>query len=253
LVAKGRFGYLREMDELLNEWRTLFEEVGGTHYSQTWFLVAEAEFAYFAGRWQHAFESADRFLGQLQEGRTDYLEPSARELRAMIGFARGETATALDELDTALVMAERIQEPQTLVPSLCLRASLLAATGRMTEANADLDRLLEQDARLFGALAGSGTVPVFAWLAVDLDRRSEGGTILQVETFPRWEKTARAILAGDLVQAASLLEEIGHKPAEAYARLRAGGTQLHSALQFYQSVGATRYIVQCQRALAATA
>jgi tetratricopeptide (TPR) repeat protein len=253
MFTRGRFGYLRGMDDLLEEWRSLFDEVGGTHYSQTWFLVAEAEFSYFAGRWKHAFDSAERFLVELQRGRTDYLEPSARELRAVIGFAQGKTSTALEELDLAVAAAQRIQEPQTMVPSLCLRASLRAAMGRPTEAVADFDRLLSIDARLLGALSGSGTLPTFAWLAVDLERRSDAEVILQVDTFPRWTKAARAILAGDIAEAADLLDEIGHKPAEAYARLRAGGDHLQRALQFYESVGATRYIVQCQRALAATA
>jgi zinc ribbon protein len=40
--------------------------------------------------------------------------------------------------------------------------------------------------------------------------------------------------------------KIRHRPAEAYARLRAGGDQRNQALAFYHSVGATRYIREAE-------
>jgi hypothetical protein len=62
-----------------------------------------------------------------------------------------------------------------------------------------------------------------------------------------------------------LLEQIGSKPEEAYARLRAADalvrngrradadTQLQRALGFYRSVGATRFVREVEALLAATA
>ena len=57
-----------------------------------------------------------------------------------------------------------------------------------------------------------------------------------------WPAVARKILLRDEEGAADLLAAIGDRPAEARARLRAGGDNAHRALDFYRSVGATRFI-----------
>jgi hypothetical protein len=49
------------------------------------------------------------------------------------------------------------------------------------------------------------------------------------------------------------LAEIGERPEEAYAHLRAGGSRAEHALRFYESVGATYYVREAQRLLAASA
>ena len=81
----------------------------------------------------------------------------------------------------------------------------------------------------------------------------------------RWTDAARAYVAGDFVAAAEILQRIGSRPDEAEARLRAAeqlvaegrraeaDEQLQQALEFYRSVGATRYIRECEALLAASA
>jgi hypothetical protein len=96
----------------------------------------------------------------------------------------------------------------------------------------------------------SGNLPAFAWLAVDLDRRAEGERVITGSRVPRWKAAATAILAGDAVSAAG---EIGHRPAEAYARMRAGGGHLEAALDLYRSVGAIRNIREAESRLAVSA
>jgi class 3 adenylate cyclase/tetratricopeptide (TPR) repeat protein len=253
VVAEVRFGRLHEMDELLEEWRTILEDTGGTHYNRSWFLVAQAWSDYANGRWHDALDSIDRFLASLQEGSTHYLEPEARSTRAMISFARGHGADAQADFERALTVAQRSGDPQILAPSLCLRATLLAAEGQTVDAVVDFDRLLAIGEPLFGALNGSGKLPAFAWLALDLNRQADAETVVDDATFPRWTAVARAILALDPAEAADLLAQIGDQPSEAYARLRAGGEHIHHALSFYKSVGATRYIHEAQTLLAASA
>jgi hypothetical protein len=72
-----------------------------------------------------------------------------------------------------------------------------------------------------------------------------------------------AIARGDLVGAADILQASGAAALEAHARLRAAGRltadgrhaeaeeQLQRALAYYRSVGATRYIREGERLLAA--
>jgi hypothetical protein len=91
------------------------------------------------------------------------------------------------------------------------------------------------------------------WLAADLGRGPEAETALAGIRARRWAAVAGAVLAGDAATAADLLAEIGHRPAEAYARLRAGGAQVQTALAFYRSVGATRYVREAEALLAASA
>jgi len=56
-----------------------------------------------------------------------------------------------------------------------------------------------------------------------------------------------------IAAAAGLLAQIGHRPDEANAYLRASGNHLDQALTFYRSVGATRYIRKAESILATSA
>ena len=65
---------------------------------------------------------------------------------------------------------------------------------------------------------------------------------------------AVAILDARYVDAADQLHEIGDQTDEAYARLRSGEPQqVERALDFFRSVGATRYIREAEALLAASA
>jgi hypothetical protein len=137
--------------------------------------------------------------------------------------------------------------------SLAARASARLADGRREEASADFEELLAIGQRIVPGLNENAALPLFGWLAVDLGRSKEAETVIRGSPFPRWAAVARAILDGDVATAASLLVEIGHRPTESYACLRAGGDYLPRALEFYRSVGATRYIREAESQLAASA
>jgi hypothetical protein len=80
-----------------------------------------------------------------------------------------------------------------------------------------------------------------------------------------WTEMVRAYARGDLVGAADILGRIGSRPDEAEARLRAAerlfadgsaeaaDEQLQRALAFYRSVGAARYVSECEALMAAPA
>jgi tetratricopeptide (TPR) repeat protein len=252
-VSIVELGLLKQFDQNLEERRETIEQRGSTAGTRAWFFAAQANANYFAGRWDAALVWADRILGELQEGESHYLEPDVRPVRAEIEFARDKPSEALAEAERGVVVASRSRDAQTMAGSLCVQAFLLLASGRPEMAATAFEQILNLGHGAAPGLNVSGGLPHFAWLGVDLDRRAEAEAVVKPSEAPRWKAAAAAILAGDALRAADLLGEIGHRPAEAYARLRAGGEQVNVALDFYRSVGATRYIREAESQLAASA
>jgi tetratricopeptide (TPR) repeat protein len=247
LVQLGR---LKELDDNLEEWRRTFEEVRG---NRAWLLAAEASGDFIAGRWDDALEHTERFLAEFGQGTTHYVESTIRPIRASIELARDQTAEARAEVERAVAVAERSGDPQILGWSLSARACVLLAEGQAEEASADLDEMLSIGERIAPGLNEAAALPVFAWLAVDLGRGQEAEPVIAASRHTPWAAVARAILSGESATAADLLSELGHRPAEAYACLRAGGEHVRRALSFYRSVGATRYIAEAESLLTASA
>ncbi|HVS48588.1 MAG TPA: AAA family ATPase [Candidatus Dormibacteraeota bacterium] len=250
-VSHMRLGRLHDFDRWLKEWRVANDEVGGTHYGRSWLIDAEATSDYLAGHWDRAVEEIDRFLGGLPEGATHYLEPDLRTVRALIHHARGLDPRA--DVERAVSVSRRSGgDAQTIAPCLCARAALLLADGQTSAAVLDLEDLIALRGQLAMGLNTTAQFPAFAWLAVDLGRGADAAAALDGAPLTRWTDVGRAILRGDKVAAADLLAEIGHRPAAAYACLRAGGSNVHRALDFYRSVGATFYIREAEALLAAS-
>jgi hypothetical protein len=249
MVSLGR---LREYEELLAERRAAFDELGGTSQSRTWFGQHQAVADYFAGRWDSALARVDEFLASLPEGGTHYLETSLRPVRALIELASDLVRQADTDVERAVGVASSSRDPQAIAPSLCARATLRLAEDRKMEAAADFEELRAMGERLLFAHDGLADFSAFGWLAVDLGRGVDARAVLDESPPGRWVDVTRAILAGDAAVAADLLAEIGHRPAEAYARLRAGGEHVERALTFYRSVGATRYVREAEALLAAS-
>ena len=73
----------------------------------------------------------------------------------------------------------------------------------------------------------------------------------RIKARSQWAEAARAYVSEDFTAAADILAEIGSKPDEAYARLRSGNeADVRRALDFYRSVGATRYLDEGESMLA---
>jgi hypothetical protein len=65
----------------------------------------------------------------------------------------------------------------------------------------------------------------------------------RIKARSQWAEAARAYVSAEFTTAAEILAGIGSKPDEAYARLRSGSdADVRRALEFYRSVGATRYL-----------
>jgi hypothetical protein len=92
------------------------------------------------------------------------------------------------------------------------------------------------------------------WALTDLGRGDEFAEYAEGTHSTPWRSAALAIAAGQAETAADVLAEMGNLADEAYARLRSGSDdQVRRALEFYRSVGATRYIEEGEALLAATA
>jgi hypothetical protein len=106
---------------------------------------------------------------------------------------------------------------------------------------------------------------MLAWAALMLGREAEVLALLDREPIDSpWIRAARAVAEGDFRRAADIFEGIDAGTPEAFFRLRSAeqlvgdgrraeaDEQLHRALAFYRSVGATRYIREGEALLAAT-
>jgi class 3 adenylate cyclase/tetratricopeptide (TPR) repeat protein len=245
-VSSIRLGRLREFEDNLEAWRQVIEEIGGTAWNRAWFAAGLTHADFHAGRWDSALERINGFLAAVPDGGTHYLESDQRPVRAMIELARDQLAEARADVERAVEVAIGSRDPQIVAYTLCTRGTLRLWESRRAEAVADFEELLALGESLASSLNTSADLPLFVWLAVDLDRSDEAQTVVAGSRSPRWTAVARAILAGDAAGAADLLADIGHRPAEAYARLRAGGEQVQRALDFYRSVGAIWYVREAE-------
>ena len=100
-----------------------------------------------------------------------------------------------------------------------------------------------------------------ALVADVLGRVDEVAAVVEQGASTKWTEAAAALLQGDFVRAADLLDEIGDAEFAALTRLRAAerlvaegrraeaDEQLRRSLEFWLSVQATRYIRECQALL----
>jgi hypothetical protein len=202
--------------------------------------------------------AADEFLAE-SEAKPHYHDAHVRLTRALVRLARGDVAGALADQEAGLERAREVKDPQCLSPALAMAAYVLAETGRVEESNRCFDEVIP-------GIAESGDwFDELVWPADLLARRSElAAAEPVVPDTPRF-RAARAVLAEDYAGAASIFRSIGMKQSESRARLRLAerlvaegrraeaDQELASALAFFRSVGATRYVREAESLLAASA
>jgi hypothetical protein len=105
-----------------------------------------------------------------------------------------------------------------------------------------------------GRRRSSYGLPGLAWLVRALGREAQLNALLAEGPDVPWTHAARAVASGDSLGAASILADVGSRPDEAYARLRAahelaaagrkGEAEacLDAALAFYESVSAITFL-----------
>jgi tetratricopeptide (TPR) repeat protein len=257
-------GRLPQATEAFAETRRLAEHFGLTGFLR--FLDGGPTVAYHfnLGRWDEAIEAADGFLASLGSG-SHYQESSVHVYRALILIGRGDPVRAQSDANRAVEFARRVQDPQILETSLTMAAVVFLSAGDEARASQIFDEVLTE---LRGSRQLGFTAVVchyLAWVAWTLDRGDELLDVLKREPLQTpWLEAARAAAVGDFGRTADILGEIGTPSREAFFRLRRAeqlvaegrraeaDEQLHRALTFYRSVGATRYIREGEALLAAT-
>jgi hypothetical protein len=211
-----------------------------------------AGWAYVDGRWDEALAEADELVEAIESGHRHYDDSALLVLRGWMRFARGDAAGA--EADTKLAAElAHASDAQAQAMGFCGRAMVALASGSVEEANSLASELLTLGPVLLPALNNPfPTLAEVAWVFRDLGRERElEEAVLDVTRVPTpWKDAARAIVRGDFVGAADVIEGIGDQAAEAYARLRAAQALLaddarEAAVQraraetFYARAGAT--------------
>jgi tetratricopeptide (TPR) repeat protein len=220
------------------------------------------------------FERATKLIDRIPEGsaqanvlnqrtRHSLLVTGDRGLLSVIRASFGDMDGALDDTARALELARKSDDPHVLWTALGVRAWLLSEAGRAAEAEALLDEILA-DTRAPEAGRFFRAHPLTLWVARESGRTAE---LLDWMIEPsvrrsRWLDAAEAMVADDLVRVADLYGAGGHRPLEAFIRLRAAQklaaegrvpeaeAQAKLALAYFRAVGVTRYLTETATLLA---
>ena len=210
------------------------------------------------GRWDEALDAAEAFIAECESGSPHYLEPIALGTRAEIRLGRGDVEAALADFARALDLARQARDVQTRFPSLATSVRAHAILGRIDEA-----RLLAREF-VSGARELEEPVPALPPLT---EFASELGLVDElrelIDRLPPspFKEVSSADLDGDFERSADIFAGLGFVSGEAERHMRAaerlipagrrqeGDMQLHAALEFFRSVGASLYIQRAEKLL----
>ena len=126
---------------------------------------------------------------------------------------------------------------------------MLHEVGRLDDARAALVTVLDKTDRTYTPQTVS-----FVLLAEPLGLSDRLDEFLGRAGRGSWLEIARLVVAGELSEAARRLDEAGHVSLAAQVRLRSHEDgELGKAVDFFASVGATRYLARAEARLAAMA
>jgi tetratricopeptide (TPR) repeat protein len=258
------YGELERSAEMMKEAHRRAERFG----LGDWLLWLRGELTwppYYSGDWDDAFRQLDELIGEFLH-HPFWMESPCRVLRGTMRLARGDATGAQEDADRALELARAAKDPQVLWPALAFSARLLVPSDPQG-ADVLLGELLsEWEARAWSHLSESDWTPDVA-VALPLVGREaqylDGAG--QTDQPSPWRRAAVAYVSGDPLAAAEIYGEMGARPHEAYARLRAAenlvregrraeaDAELERALAFWRTAGATVYVREGEALLAASA
>jgi class 3 adenylate cyclase/tetratricopeptide (TPR) repeat protein len=222
-----------------------------------WFSGVLVGAKHILGDWEGALVDADSFIADVEAGNPHYLSSSVYFTRGSIRLARDEADAALADTEHALALATRAADPQALMPAIASAAHVYLEVG-------DHDRAALLAAEFLSAIESGKGIGVaisamhqLSWTLFELGRGRELADALAGNP-NLWARAAVAFASGDPVTAATVCADLGAATEEAYARMKAARMlmdqgrrdeaeeQLRRALQFHRSVGATRWIRECE-------
>jgi class 3 adenylate cyclase len=219
---------------------------------------------YWTGDWDDGVAHADAFIAEAEGGTPNFMEGYCRAMRGRIRLARGDSDGALDDATRAIEFALSADDPQTLYPALAFGARAEGVAGSMQKADDLATEVLDQWRRAMNAN------PVSSW-AVDLfcalealGREEEfAAAASSVTAMTRWLEALLCMATRDFADAAARFGQIGSRPDEAFAHLRAARAlfragrvdearvPLGRATAFYRRVGAHSHLREAESIAAA--
>ena len=228
-----------------------------------WFRAERVAECYWTGLWDEALLTADEIAGEGEGGSRHFMDGYCRVMRGRIRLARSDVEGALADAAEALSQARESSELQMLYPALAFCARALAAAGDQREAGRLADELLgEWQSKLTLFPASSWVVDLAGALEL-LGREIElAEAVAGLDNRSAWLDAAVAYTGREYDLAAELFREIGSRPDEALARLRAAQmfaengsetealAQLEQALGFFRDVDGAAYLSSVEALLA---
>jgi predicted ATPase/class 3 adenylate cyclase len=241
-----RAGDWPRASKLLAERREMAERFG-LPLSVRWAQGEAAIDGYYVGKWDDAVSFATELISAAEASGGHYLEGISRVMRSKIRLARGDGDLAVEDSIRALAHARAIGDPQNVGAALAHRARMLLDEGNRGQAAQLADESLALPPNFYPLVD----------LALVLHEVGRGEELRAwLEGFPGrlWVAAVLAIVDSDFHAAAESLARMGNVAEAAYVRLRSGTeVDIRLALEFYRSVGATRYIREGESMLAASA
>jgi class 3 adenylate cyclase/tetratricopeptide (TPR) repeat protein len=240
-------GSLRREHELLLESRGAAERLGSDNFVR----FAEGNLcwtSYAIGHWDDSLRRCDAFIAECEAGSAHASESLVQDARAEILLGRDDLDRALRAWSRAAELSEGV-EGRSAVRAHLLAARMLHEVGRLDEARAELLTALDKTDQIYTPQTVS-----FVVLAEPLGLSDRLDEFLGRVGGGPWLEIARLVVAGDHAEAARRLDEGGHLSLGSQVRLRSQDDgELGKAVDFFASVGATRYLTRAEAQLAAMA
>jgi len=241
-------GSIRREHELLLESRAAAARVGSDNFVR----FAEANVcwtSYAIGEWDDSLRRCDAFIAECEAG-----SPHASE--SIVQDARAEILLGRDDLDNALRAWSRttdldggLAKGRAAVRAQLLTARMLHELGRLDDARTAFMTALERT-----DLRYTPQTVTFVVLAEPLGLSDRLDDFLSRVGGGSWSEIAKLLAAGERAEAARRVDEAGYLSLAAQVRLRSQeDREIEKAIDFFASVGATRYLTRAEAQLAALA
>jgi hypothetical protein len=240
-------GRLSEAEAIFDQRQEAFDTFGSSADARLFLLTHRVWQNYFIGAWDVALDLIDEMSRTDLAGGMFLGMPSTRCYGAIMRAARDEHYDPRPEVTRQLAAAVA-QSADLRLDMLPEAADALATGGALDEALP-----LWQEAQA-NALTGEASINAdqtlhFAWAAVALGREADALEALPRLRDPVWRAAALDIARHEFDAAADKLTEMGHKVGAARAGIAARGDRVVAAVEFFRSIGATRYVAMGEAAL----
>jgi tetratricopeptide (TPR) repeat protein len=234
--------------ELLLESRAAAERVGSDNFVR--FAEGTLAWSFYAtGDWNESLRCCDAFIAESEAGSAHGADSIAQSTRAQILLGRDDLEVAMRASSRAVQLCMELEGEHIVFRAHLVAAHLSHELGRLDEAQAALLTALVETDRTFP----HDTI-AFAMLAEPLGLSDRLDELLGRVPSGPWVEIARLVVAGELTEAARRLNEAGHVSLAGQVRLCSQEDgELEKAVDFFASVGATRYLTRAEAQLAAMA